>query len=151
MFERIVTFQPAFDKRSKDPGKNYGIHGVELRMVLKGPLGATQFLLYTGWHLLHVVEEQEHALLMKGEQLDAIDLRIRRPLPADRGYHWSVPKYEGQEARECDLLPGGKCYYDGSGLNAERTYIALLEKGDAGVWADLEEYYNDLCQRSDAA
>lgn len=39
--ERITKFYPAFDKRSSIPGKNYGIHGVELRMILKGNKGAT--------------------------------------------------------------------------------------------------------------
>jgi hypothetical protein len=34
MFERIVTMNPAYDKRNADPSKNYGIHGVDLRMVL---------------------------------------------------------------------------------------------------------------------
>ena len=146
-FEKIVTFRPAFDKRNTNPKKNYGIHGVELRMVLRGPLGATQFLLYTNWHLPHVQSEQDKALLLKQPGIDDVDLYIRHPFPADRGHHWSVPIYNGQECRDCDLLPSGKCYYDGSGLNAEQTYHALLEKGDAGVWADLEAYYHELANR----
>lgn len=42
--ERIVEFTPAFDKRSSDPSKDYGIHGVDMRMVLKGENAATQFV-----------------------------------------------------------------------------------------------------------
>lgn len=38
--ERIVEFTPAFDKRSSDPSKDYGIHGVDMRMVLKGVTAA---------------------------------------------------------------------------------------------------------------
>lgn len=56
-FQEIVQFSPAYDRRSPDPKKNYGIHGVELGMVLKGPKGAVQFLLFTNWQLPHVTAE----------------------------------------------------------------------------------------------
>jgi hypothetical protein len=143
-FERIVTMSAAFDRRHSDPKKNYGIHGVDLRMVLKGPLGATQFLLYTGWHLPHVTEEtwNNHA----GD-----DYRLRlftKPTPADKGYHWSTPQYEGQSPMKCDLMPSGECYYDGSSLNCEQTFEILLREGSEGVWKDLEEFYSNLCARS---
>jgi len=36
--ERIVDFSPAFDKRHKDPKKNYGIGAVLIRFVLKGEM-----------------------------------------------------------------------------------------------------------------
>ena len=144
-FERIVTMHPAFDKRSADPGKNFGIHGVELRMVLKGPLGATQFLLYTNWHLPHVRDELEQRLL--SEPASAVALRCHaRPTPADLGYHWSTPRYADQEARDCDLLAGGKCYYDGSGLSAEPVFERLLREGSDGVWKELEDFYRELAQ-----
>lgn len=146
-FEKIVTFRAAFDRRDPDPKKNYGIHGVEMRMVLRGPLGATQFLLYTGWMLPHVTEEtwEKHAH-------DPYRLRLfTKPNPADRGYHWLTPQYEGAEMRDCDLLPGGKCYYDGSSLNADETFQLLLTEGDAGVWKDLEDFYNQLAADSEHA
>lgn len=123
--EKIITFYPAYDKRSTDPKKNYGVHGVDLRMVLKGELGAVQFMLYTNWHLPH------------------IEGRIDKPLPADLGYHSFKPMYEGQEAirKECEFLGGKPCYYDGSTLNAERIYNVLLESGSDGVWKELESFY----------
>lgn len=139
-FDRIVTMTPAFHRVHSDPKKNYGVHGVELRMVLRGPLGATQFLLFTQWML----PETYDWWASKGLQPDC------KPTPADRGYHWATPQYEGQTERQCDLLPSGKCYYDGSGLNADDTFQALVAKGDAGVWADLEAYYHELCSREEA-
>lgn len=142
VLERIVKFGPAWHRVHEDPKQNYGVHGVELRMLLRGPLGATQFLLYTGWFLPQTLEWWKS----RGIGHDC------RPTPADRGYHWSVPLYGDQTRRECDLLPGGYCYYDGSSLNADDTYKELLEKGDAGVWADLEAYYHELSkERADAA
>lgn len=134
--EKIIRFTPAFDKRSADQSKNYGIHGVDMRMVLKGDLGAVQFVLYTNWHLPHVQE---------GLRVDMQPNKhfLFEPMPADLGYHSYRPMYEGQEPlqKECEFLNGKPCYYDGSTLNAERIYTTLLEKGSDGVWQELEEYY----------
>jgi hypothetical protein len=136
IMEKIIEFTPAFDKRNPDPKKNYGIHGVELRMVLKGELGATQFLLYTNWHLPHVTEELR-------SKMTPDNYFIFEPQPADKGYHSPKPTYEEQDtcSEDCKYLDGKPCYYGGSGLNAENTYNTLLEKGSEGVWKELEEYY----------
>lgn len=132
--ERIVKFLPAWDKRSNDPSKDYGVHGVDLRMYLKGELGAVQFVLYTGWHLPHVQEEWNSRNYHP------------KPLPADIGYHSPKPMYEGQEicSDSCELLDGKPCYYDGSGLMAEEVFKILLTEGSDGVWKNLEERYIDL-------
>lgn len=140
--EKIIKFYPAFDKRNSDPSKNYGIHGVELRMVLKGDQGAVQFVLYTNWNLPNVTEE-----FLTRPSKDRIDLECRfLPLPADLGYHSPKPMYEGQSiaSESCEYLDGKPCYYDGSGLNAERIYKILLYKGSDGVWEELQNFYNEL-------
>lgn len=134
--ERIVKFYPAYDKRHEDPAKNYGIHGVELRMLVKGDRGAVQFVLYTNWMLPHVTKE----LTNKSQ-----DTGLFKPLPADLGYHSLTPIYKGQKSSgKCEYLDGKKCYYDGSGLNAERIYTTLLSHGSDGVWKALEEYYSEV-------
>jgi hypothetical protein len=146
-FERIVRMSPAFDKRHSDPSKNYGIHGVELRMVLKGPKGATQFVLYTNWQLPHVTQET----LDKAGKRDRISLEaLFLPNPADLGYHWKSPRYEGQGPiqQSCEYCDGKPCYYDGSGLNAERIYDILLREGSDGVWRELEKFYRELEEKS---
>ena len=131
MKERIITFSPALDKRNTDPKKNYGIHGVDLRFVLKGDEGAIQFVLYTGWHLPHVA----HELKQRGSEMLA-------PMPADLGYHSPHPMYEGQTSMgPCEYLNGHDCYYDGSSLNAEGVFELLLEEGSDRVWKELEEEY----------
>jgi hypothetical protein len=137
-FERIVTLSPAFDKRSPDPSKNYGIHGVDLRMILKGPLGATQFVLYTGWQLPHVQAE------LDCKPLGQFPYLHHKPLPADVGYHWHKPQYDGQDSRKCEYTPTGRCYYDGSGLQAEEVFEILLREGSEGVWRELERRYHEL-------
>jgi hypothetical protein len=131
--ERIVRFRPAYDKWHPDPHKNYGIHGVDLLMVLKGPLGAVHFVLFTNWHLPHVQEE-----------LEARGTAMTRPTPADFGYHSITAQYEDQHCRgECEWLDGRPCYSDGSGLYAEKVYERLLREGDEGVWSELEAYYRE--------
>ena len=134
---REITFTPAYDKRDADPSKNYGIHGVDMRCLLTGPLGVVQFVVFTGWMLEHIEKE------MEARHHDAVGFRITRPMPADLGYHSPKPMYDGNSEMECDLLPGGKCYYDGSSLNAEKPFRLLKEQGSEALWTFLENYYRE--------
>lgn len=68
MFTQIVEMLPARDGRSDDPSKNYGVHGVDIRMVLKGTYGAVQFVLGTNWQLSHVQREMDIAILNKARE-----------------------------------------------------------------------------------
>jgi len=140
--QHIVRFYPAFDKRHPKPSQHLGIHGVDLLMVVKGPKGAVQFMLYTNWQLPSVQRELEEE-----GKLDRLT-----PLPADLGYHSYTPKYEGQStvSDACEWLENKPCYYDGSSLNAERIFNILLAKGDEGVWCALENYYKHTFDRSGA-
>lgn len=143
MKERIVEFTPAWDWRSPEPEKNYGIHGVELRMVLKGPEGAVQFVVYTNWQLNHVKDEFVKKMLRTREDMTCLLL----PMPADVGYHSPKPTYEGQQPMDgtpCPYLDGKPCYYDGSGLRAEGVFQIMLTEGSDGVWKFLEKYYDEL-------
>jgi hypothetical protein len=138
-FERIVEFEPAFDKRNADPHKNYGIHGVNLRMLLRGADGVVQFLLYTGWMLPHVEKELD---ARRGDHL------ICHPQPVDLGYHSPKPVRDWQDEKatfeSCEYLDGGPCWYDGSSLSAQRVYDRLVAEGHEGVWAELEDYYRAI-------
>lgn len=137
VFERITQFDPAYDKRPK-----YGIHGVTLRMVLKGSKGATQFVLYTNWELPKVQAELDAKIISSP---DMVGIRCTyHPLPADLGYHSPVPRYEGQSEMDCEYTSTGKCFYDGSGLNAERIYNVLVRNGSEAVWKELEKFYHEL-------
>ena len=131
--ERIMTLEPAYDR--SDEG--YGTHCVSLRMVVKGPLGATQFVLYTGWFLPDTLAAWREA--------NAPSF-LRDPLPADVGYHSPLPMYDGHEPMidECKFVDG-PCYYDGSGLRAKDWFEQkLLTGGSEAVWEALEEEYTRL-------
>jgi len=135
---RIVEVSPAFDRRDPDPSKNYGIHGAEIKFILKGPAGAAQFVICTNWMLPHV---QKEIGPRKGWTT-----YCAVPMGADVGYHSPVPMYEDQEpiAEECPYLDGRPCYYDGSGLRAEELLERMIEEGDSAVWRELERVYSDL-------
>ena len=144
-FVRKVEFSPAYDKRHPDPSKNYGIGGVNLRMVLVGAAGAVQFVLFTQWHLNHVAEEMRRGIVERGSVDDATLRALFQPQPADVGYHSRKPRYEGQDVMsdDCEYL-GCPCYYDGSGIAAWEVHQILLREGDKGVWKYLEDYYNEI-------
>jgi len=124
--ERITEITPAYDKRNPDPSKNYGIHGVNLKFVLKGELGAVQFLIFTNWQLPHVQREFGH----------------QGPMAADIGYHSPMPMYDGQiQMADWEYLDGKPCYYDGSGLYANHFFDVMVSQGGDAMWAAIEQYY----------
>jgi hypothetical protein len=131
-FTRIVAFEPGYNDPQRGP-QRFGRHGMQLRFVLLGPLGATQFLLYTPW------------IPDTFDVLDSIDGGLT--MPADFGYHWSTPQYEDQGTYECEYLEGGKCYYDGSGLAAGHVFHVLVEDGIDALWALLRARYDELAKR----
>ena len=84
---KLIEWTPAYDRRHRDPEKNYGIHGMNLRFILIGPKGTTQFLVYTNWMLPEnrkTWNEKVAACLCQSQ-------------PADAGYYAYAPQRDGQE------------------------------------------------------
>ena len=133
-----IVFYPAYDKTDPDPKKNYGVNGVEMAFFLKGEHGAIQFKVLTNWNLPHVQKR------MDSMKLNSIPYMFHKPMPSDIGYHSRVPQYDGQEKMtdNCPII-GGECYYDGSGLQAEKVFDILVEEGSEGVWKYMENDYED--------
>jgi len=136
-FEKTIIFRPAFDKRDPDPSKNYGVHGVEVSFVLKGPKGVTHFLIITDWHLPHVQKEKDIVL-----KLRPFDLQ---PMGADICYHSPKPLYKGQDVctQNCEFLNGKPCYYDGTSLGASDFIPTFLAGGSDAAWKMLEARYHE--------
>lgn len=59
----------------------------------------------------------------------------------DLGYHCSFQPHEYSFGNECDLLPGGRCWYDGSSLNAKELFEKVRREGTDTLWQELEDYY----------
>lgn len=139
--ERRIEFTAAWDRRDPNSSKNYGVHGVEMRWYLVGEEGAVQFVVFTNWMLPHIREER------KGRDLAPC---LYEPMGADLGYHSRVPRYEGQEPMsKCHLL-NCPCYYDGSGLNADRVLEILIREGSDAAWKEMETYYASVFHGGDA-
>lgn len=134
-FKKKIEIRPAFDRRSKDPRKDYGIHGCTMLFTLIGEHGAITFMLYTNWQLPHVREELESKL---------VEYHLFHPLPADIGYHSPHAMYEGQKPRDkvCEYI-GVPCYQDGSACDADDYYNELLTKGSKGLWKKMIKYYKN--------
>ena len=132
-FERIVHASPAFDKRSLEPGKNYGIGAMRMWFVLKGPHGAIKFQIGTDWHLPHVIKEWRGG-----------SYHNRRVSAWGIDYHSPKPMYEGHTptSGECEYVDGGKCYFDvGIGWAEEHWLPGFIYGGTKWLWAELEKEY----------
>lgn len=149
--EQITKFYPAWDRTDPDPKKNYGIHCVDLLMLLKGELGAVQFKMLTQWYpkgvnnriVKETLRDHMDPFSEPGISFErTIELHLS-PMPSDIGYHSPKPMYDDQKGMgdSCEWLDGKPCYYDGSSLEAENVYDILLKEGSDGVWKYLEEYY----------
>ena len=97
-----------------------------LRSATKPERGVVQFVMW-------VAVAPELGLM-------TFDGRPMFPMALDLGYHSPTPAWEGQEPmdEECELL-GGRCFYDGSGLNAENLLGVLRTEGADAVWATLAD------------
>lgn len=96
---------------------------INFRFYLHGPKGAVQF----------VFDIKEYYGKLK-------------VIPYDLGYHSPVPRYEGHTAIgvDCHVL-NGKCYYDGSSLNADSLWQKFVETNDSDIiWTELLDYYNHV-------
>lgn len=120
-------------------GGSHGVHGLSMRFVLKGPEGAVQFILYTGW-LPQKVEADKLGMRFIGKWQS-----LSGPLPVDLGYHSRKPLYEGHSSMgPCAYCDGEECFYDGSGLNAADAMYSLVNGGDEGLWTFLTAYYQHV-------
>ena len=127
-YERAVVFEPGWNDRA---GK-YGVHGMEIRFLLRGPKGAVNFVMSTGW--------------VPGEK--GVDSRVADLFPSATylGYHAHWPQYDAEIERNgaCEYLSGQECYSDGSGLHAEPVLDDFIRRGDVAVWEALQERHDGL-------
>lgn len=134
--KRWIEFEPGHDhivQPIKSYGASYGRHGLNMRFLVEGKKGVVQFLLYTDWL----------PMVNNGYTWKPTYEMSIKPMPADIGYHSYKPMYKGQDPMDgkCQYLHNKKCYYDGSGLQAEEYFAELCNRGEEALWKKMEEYY----------
>lgn len=98
-------------------------HEMRVRFLLHGELGATQFL-------VKFLTQPYGESLLDSEPARGWDL----------GYHSRKPGH-GTEMEECDVVPEGRCWYDGSSLQADELARLFFAQGEDIVWEWLEDRY----------
>lgn len=137
--ERKIIWRPAFDKRHVEPGKNYGVHGVEIEFQLLGEAGGVVFRISTNWMLPHVQAESDARPLDENPHLRYM---FHKPQSAGLDGHWKMPPYEGAYRYENCKITGGVCYCDGTSLT-DSVFNLLVEQGEEALWKRLEEAYEE--------
>ena len=132
-FETIVWVAPAYDRQSE----GYGVGACRITFVLKGPLGAVQFMIGTEWY---TPSAREHLLNFPHTTKRCLEMK---PSGWDVGYHSPKPMYQGHSPMggTCELVEGGQCYYDGSGLMAEEWVEGFVSGGTKWLWPRLRSQY----------
>ena len=140
--EHWVESSPSRNWIRPEPSRNYGISTVRLTFHVKGPKGAVQWMIGTEWGIKPVREHLENFPYHRHE--------FRAPTGWDLGYHSPTPRYEGQsvQSENCTIL-GGRCYYDGSSLNADDLIEGFLAGGTEWLWPKLEEYYRCVFEEAE--
>lgn len=95
--ERITQFKAAFDKRSTDPKKDYGIHPVQCWMLVKGPKGVVHFTFSTGMYLPETLQRVYSEGGWKPIKMTNKWWAVGEPMGFDVGYHSPKKMYKGQE------------------------------------------------------
>ncbi|QGZ16779.1 hypothetical protein PBI_DEWDROP_132 [Microbacterium phage Dewdrop] len=136
-----IRFEPGHTiRKTKGDGKDYGIGSMMIRFLLHGPRATVQFVMSTGW-----VPEK---VPVPGYSFS--EWHHSAPTGFDVGYHADEPISEDMrdwsggsdgQGRSCEYRPGGKCFYDGSGLAADALLERFMFEGHAAVWEELERYY----------
>ena len=138
-FERgydCITFKCVRGSDACAPGSggSHGRHGMVIRFLSKGPHGAAQFILNTGW--------MPQSVKAGGIGTEEIRILGLKPYPVGLGYHSKTRMHDGQEPIDdgCEFCDGRPCYYY-PGSNGSDAMYALVNGGDEALWRFLDAYY----------
>jgi hypothetical protein len=143
--EESVQFTPGYNCPASGP-HGHGVHGMEIRWLLRGPAGAVWLALGTMWTPGELVPG--HGLPLDGR----IAPQDRQPSGYGLGYHARIPHYEGHQVSraDCDVI-SGPCYTDMSFGGADEPVGRFVAEGEQAIWDALETEYASLRQCWDEA
>jgi hypothetical protein len=143
-FTRRIMFTTAWNRKSEDPNKNYGIGAVHIMFGLIGDKGAITADFFTDWYLKNDQPGVDrHNANGRGlpviNRLGSVDA------------HAYTPLYEDQfrSRDECCWLNGAPCYMDGSALQGGELLEMFIEHGLDALWVKMEEYYENWLNKDE--
>lgn len=131
---RWITMTAAYDLRKAPDGKNYGIHGSEMRFgVKRGEITVTLCWMMP-FFLPHIRNTLPLTLSRDYDGLGSID------------YHSPVPLYPDQiPVHDCQYT-GGDCYCDGTSLGASELFDKAVAD-PSEIWKTLISWLEDTERR----
>ncbi len=133
-FEHRVLWTPAYNH----PTEGGGRRSLGVTFCAIGPKGAVDFAFTTGIYCATDRDDIENGglICLDGRRRPALGV-----LPYDLGRHSIEPRHPGESSQRCHLLACGRCYYNGSSLNAEDALDVLTDEGEEALWDLLHRFY----------
>ena len=153
---REVLIRSAFDKRSNNPKKDYGIGACRIFFIVKGKKGAIVVNFGTNWYLPSTIKEYKegiyrNSLALRGKESFKTKIDLQKDSEPITAWSWDchslkrTQEYEWKR-NKCEFT-GKHCYGDGSHIRAEDYLTLLFEKGSEGVFKQLEKDYKRQFER----
>jgi hypothetical protein len=147
LLKHDVTFLPAKLEKIVAPDRTYWDRTMlEMRFVTKGPEGALEFRITTDWTVLAAQAGRIQMPLVTHKE-DGTPVRM---LSATVVYHSYVrgqgnaepdPMAMYDHMFECDLLENQPCHFDAQINQRYALFECLVEHGETGLWAAMDELY----------
>lgn len=133
MSVRSVHFYPAWDKRSDDPKKDYGVSGVNIHMRLVDDDWAAELVMLTPW-MLPAVQQWHKSLepTIGAKVTPTCDVAVHHRNGTSDEFGRIV------QPGQCDVFPDTSCQnVPVSAFLGERLYKILVVEGEEPVWEGL--------------
>lgn len=150
-FTTEIRVHPGYDYRD-DPSGTRGAHNLSLDFILRGPEGAINWTLNTGW--LH---RPLAGAMVRGRTPDrrdkpGADARLYDLYPSAGGV--SSHLHDKREEymlgpNPCNII-GGSCYGDTGYTIGDEVLEAMFVGGHEAVWTKLREIYTAWIEQADA-
>lgn len=142
--EESVLFRPGHNC-SDDSMAGHGVHDMEIWWFLRGPAGAAQFELFTGW--TPGIVRPGHGIAPDRTVHLRSDGRLYWPAAYRMGCHArKAPEPDTEPMSDkCSALDGAACWWVDAGYSAADELVPqFVDTGEQVVWDQLEELYAKL-------
>lgn len=144
-FSRRVVVTPAFHRVHADPRQDYGVGSADLVFVLRGPLGAISWEVFTSWMLPETWEWWAKRRDTPGDSMFGQPMPDSVPKSGLVTLHAAATSREHENRRlhdTCDWVDG-PCWSEILSCGwGDALLTTLIAEGDGPVWPRLREFYD---------